>query len=246
VAQQAFSEGAMSIEPLRSQNVGIEPQLRLERIRAPFLSAIAVGIVGLFALWLLDLGIVSRHMAIHIAMMNVVAPLLAVGLGGAGWIGHKRASSAAIWSTTVLQMGLLWAWHSPLVQQAMHASSVLALVLHTGLLLVALAFWSALISAYNRPWQGIIALLMSGKFACLLGALLVFSPHLIIHSPTAEDGKLPEMSALIGDQHLAGLLMLAACPISYILAAIYLTAQEINNLPRLISRGQVYRPYVGK
>jgi putative membrane protein len=86
---------------------------------------------------------------------------------------------------------------------------------------------------------------MSGKFACLLGALLVFSPHLIIHSPTAEHSAMSGMSTLIDDQHLAGLLMLAACPISYILAAIYWTAQEINDLPRYVSRVESYRPSVG-
>jgi putative membrane protein len=184
-------------------------------------------------------------MAIHIAMMNVAAPLLAAGLGSTGWIGHKASSSSAIWSAAILQMALLWAWHSPSLQQATHASSILALVLHTGLLLTAVAFWGVLIAAYDRPWQGILALLMSGKFACLLGALLVFSPHLITHPPAAAHRAMPGMHTLIDDQHLAGLLMLAACPISYILAAIYWTSQEINNLPRHVPRGESYRPSVG-
>jgi putative membrane protein len=97
--------------------------------------------------------------------------------------------------------------------------------LHAGLLIAALAFWSAVIVSASRPWQTILALLISGKLACLLGALLVFSPRLLIETATAGDGA-------IADQHLAGLLMLAACPLSYILAAIVLTAQELGRLQR--------------
>jgi putative membrane protein len=235
----------MLFEPHRSLNIGIRPPPMHARLYAPTVGALAVGTLGIAVLSFLELGLVSRHMAVHIAMMNVAAPLLAAGLGTAGWIGRKASSSAAIWSATILQMALLWAWHSPFIQQAMHTSWILALVLHTGLLLAAVGFWGALIAAYDRPWQGILALLMSGKFACLLGALLVFSPHPIIHLPTAEHSAMPGMGTLIDDQHLAGLLMLAACPISYILAAIYWTAQEITSLPRYVSRGQSYRPSVG-
>jgi putative membrane protein len=235
----------MLFEPHQSLNIGIPPPPMHARLYAPIVSALAVGIIGLAVVSFLDLFLISRHMATHIAMMNVAAPLLAVGFGIAGWLGHKASSTTALWSATVMQMALLWAWHSPFVQQAMHASSALAVVFHAGLLLVAVLFWGVLIAAYDRPWQGILALLMSGKFACLLGALLVFSPHLITHPPAATHSAMPGMNALIDDQHLAGLLMLAACPISYILAAIYWTSQEINNLPRYVSRGESYRPSVG-
>lgn len=235
----------MLFEPHRSLNIAIRPPSMLARLYAPIVSALAVGMLGLAVLSFLDLGLVSKHMAVHIAMMNVAAPLLAAGLGSAGWLGRRASSNAAIWSATILQMAALWAWHSPFIQQATHTSSILAVALHIGLLLTAVAFWGVLIAAYERPWQGILGLLMSGKFACLLGALLVFSHHPIIHLPTAEHSGMPGMGTLIDDQQLAGLLMLAACPISYILAAIYWTAQAINNLQKYVSRCESYRPSVG-
>lgn len=141
-------------------------------------------------------------------------------------------------------MALLWSWHSPPIQYATHASPALALGLHAALLAAAVAFWSAVIASANR-WQPILALLLSGKLACLIGALLVFSPRLLYASICYGQSVDLDTGAALADQHLAGLLMLAACPLSYILAAIVLTTQEIANLPTLSSQARRARHPVG-
>jgi putative membrane protein len=129
-------------------------------------------------------------------------------------------------------MALLWAWHGPPLQYASHTSPVIALVLHSVLLVSAVVFWSAIIASANR-WKAILALLLSGKLACLIGALLVFSPRLLYATICYGSAVNLDPAEALADQHLAGLLMLAACPLSYILAAIILTSQEITTLPQV-------------
>jgi len=196
--------------------------------QAPVISAVAVGVLFVVALAYVEFGPLSTHMLGHITTMNILAPLLAAGLGARGWLGPALASSAVLWSASFIQMVLLWAWHGQDVQDFAHASTAITLLLHAGLLIAALAFWCAVIVSAARPWQTILALLVSGKLACLLGALLVFSPRLLIH--VAGAGHAAPGDGAISDQHLAGLLMLAACPLSYILAAIVLTARQISGL----------------
>lgn len=207
------------------------PDIQRLLLDGPTLSAIAVGAVGIIAVVLVEFGALSSHMAIHIATMNIAAPLLAATMAARGFFRNSGARSAPLWIATLLQMALLWAAHGPAVQQAGHSSPAIGLVLHALLLLVATAFWCAIIVSVARPWQAILALLVSGKLSCLLGALLVFSPRLLIHAPVQTDTH-ASMHVSMADQHLAGLLMLAACPLSYILAAIVITSQEITRLTR--------------
>jgi putative membrane protein len=167
-------------------------------------------------------------MMLHIASMNVVAPLLAASAI------HRRARDVRatwLWIATLIQIVLLWTSHSPAVHNVIVQSPALGLALHGVLFLAALFFWFFLltISAAAR-WQTVPALLLTGKLACLLAALLIFAPRTLYESAghlahAAE--HLPEFRAL-DDQHLAGLLMIAACPLSYLVAAVIITMQLIG------------------
>lgn len=195
------------------------------------ISALAVVALSLVTLTYVEFGPLSSHMLGHIATMNILAPLAAAGLGATGWLGAGVASAAVLWLASIAQMALLWAWHGPAVQHAVHASPAIALILHAALLIAAVAFWCAVLVSAARPWQTILALLLSGKLACLLGALLVFSPRLLIDAGSGAE-VIADADRAISDQHLAGLLMLAACPLSYILAAIVLASQKLKSLQR--------------
>jgi putative membrane protein len=95
-------------------------------------------------------------------------------------------------------------------------------LLWTFILVSAVVFWLSVCSA--RPaqwWQAIVALLVTGKLACLLGALLVFAPRPIYSGHHGFD---------LADQQMAGLLMLAACPLSYVLAGIVVAVETLGKL----------------
>jgi putative membrane protein len=107
--------------------------------------------------------------------------------------------------------------------------------MHATLLIAAIWFWLTLIRLRaEQQWQGILALLITGKLACLLAALLVFAPRPVL---TAH-GHNHALGQALDDQHLAGLLMIVACPASYVLAGILIAV-------RLIGITQTTRSRVG-
>jgi putative membrane protein len=201
-------------------------------------SACAVLVAGAAVLLIYDLGHFSGHMMLHIASMNVAAPLLAAW-AIARWPA-RGIPATWLWSATLAQIALLWTWHSPAVHNVIVHSPALGLTLHGVLFLAALSFWLTLltISAVAR-WQTIPALLFTGKLACLLAALLIFAPRTLyesaahlVHAP----GHLPALD----DQHLAGLLMISACPLSYLVAAVIITVQLIGR-PQTTAAPSVHR-----
>lgn len=197
-----------------------------ERALGTVAGACAVAIAGVIVVGFFPIGLLSGHMATHIALMNIAAPLAAVAMfGRRETLGLARGPST-LWIATVGQLAVLWFAHNPTVHHAMQSHFAAAVAVHGALFMSALVFWVAVVKTVRSRWHAILALLVSGKFACLLGALLVFSPRLIYggHVASASD------AAALADQHLAGLLMIIACPLSYVLTAIILTAQVLGEV----------------
>ena len=195
--------------------------------------ALAVATAGAVILAFVQLGPLSGHMVVHIAAMNVVAPLVAVGISRHYPKHLPRASAGSLWLLTLGQMALLWGSHSPPIHHAAQSSPLTLAALHVALFGSALAFWVCVVAASSH-WQAMLALLVSGKLACLLGALLIFAPRLLFDAAASAHGThaMPFGHATLADQHLAGLLMVAACPLSYVLTAIVLAAQTMTGLER--------------
>ncbi len=191
--------------------------------RAVLVGAMAVPATAVLAVTTPDPGPMSWHMAIHIAAMNVAAPVAAVMAARAGWT-RAWARPQALWAATIVQLIVLWAAHSPFIHDGMQTFAVAAVAVHVLLLLAALTFWLSLVAAETHKWQAMLALLVSGKLACLLGVLLIFAPRPLF----AGHGAHHDHGAALADQHLAGLLMVAACPLSYVLTAVVLAAQAIG------------------
>jgi putative membrane protein len=153
------------------------------------------------------------HMAAHVFIMNALAPFIAVALSRAGLRPPMRRGAFAL--ATAAQIALLYLSHAPKFA-VHHMQSPAGAFLQLALLLAAVAFWCAILNA--NPWRAAAALAIAGKLYCLLGVLLLFSPHVIGGAQGA---------AALDDQRAAGLLMLAICPLSYLAAAVALAAREI-------------------
>jgi putative membrane protein len=198
----------------------VNPGSRLISTEAPpAFGALAVGAAGIAAASLLPLGPLSTHMAIHVGLMNVLAPIAAIllvrkgaALPGAQWL----------WGATAVQLLLLWSAHAPLVHAAAAQSTAFFGSISAALFLAALFFWLAIVSRGAAvPWREIFALLTTAKLACLLGALLAFAPYPLFAGP--------HHPLDLADQQQAGLLMLAACPLSYVLAGVVLAARMLSH-----------------
>ena len=186
-------------------------------------------VVCAMIIWAYDPGPQTRHMILHIVSMNVVAPVLAAFIATRGGLINVRVS--LFWTAAILQIVLLWVWHAPAVYNAITDLPAMQFALHVLLLLAALLFWTSLVTLSGaRRWQAIPALLVTAKLVCLLAALLIFAPRALYgtagHAAHLTE-RLPGWHAL-DDQHLAGLLMIAACPLSYLVPAVIIAVQLIR------------------
>jgi putative membrane protein len=217
--------------------VGSERSLHLRSERLPrvppgasakalLAGAVAVGVCGIPVVSLLPIGPLSAHMVHHIGLMSVLAPLGAVALAP---LVHERIEGlragrgVMLWTAVCAQMALLWAWHAPPLHAATASGAAYAAML-ASLFVAALCFWGGILLLPDRSrWQGIVALLATGKLACLLGALLIFAPR-PLYARTVGHAAAHGLQ----DQQLAGLLMVVACPLSYVLVGIVLSAQMMH------------------
>jgi putative membrane protein len=105
--------------------------------------------------------------------------------------------------------------------------------MHVSLFAVSLWFWASVVAeAEASRWRSLGALLITGKLFCLLGVLLAFAPRPLYAEAAHAHGMNQMAMNLLGDQQLAGLLMLVACPLTYVLAGIIIAARWIAEIER--------------
>lgn len=185
-------------------------------------SAVAVLAAVLLSYGIYDLGPQASHMCLHVVMMNVVAPLLAAA--AVNRIHVSSFTARYLWITTAAQIALLWLMHVPAIHHALMDHSALRTMSYGLLTASALSFWLTLLRIPTpSQWHAIPALAVSGKVFCLLGVLLVFAPRPLY-------GEHDDLAAL-DDHQLAGLLMIVACPMSYLTVALLMTIRLIGGTP---------------
>jgi len=163
-------------------------------------------------------GSLAAHMAVHIVLMNAIAPAIALAFRRqAVRLRLDRRGGVAM----VAQLALIWGWHSPPVMSAAMHSGLLHLAMQASLFAVALWFWGAVVAfAGDARWRAIVILLVTGKVFCLLGILFVFAPRPLFAS----------IGVTLEDQHLAGLLMVVACPATYVAAGVVIAARWLLSM----------------
>jgi putative membrane protein len=191
-------------------------------------AALLVGALAL-AVLRLDAGFLQQ-MVLHILIMGVVAPLSALSLQQLP-AGRRLVGARTLAAATGAQIAVLYFWHLPVPHAAAEGSALVTAAMHSSLALAALWFWLAVL-ARRDIWPAVAALLVTGKLFCLLGMLLVLARRPLLHGGAAVFD--------LREQQLAGLLMLAACPLTYVGVAFALTCLGI---PREIGRpGRRHEP----
>lgn len=192
---------------------------------APVLVGAAVlAIGGAVTVSLVEIGPLSLQMLQHLALMNIVAPVIAVSMCRIG----APMARTTILAPGLLQLFALWAWHAPASQQLVSVSGIAQAALMAALGVVAIWFWRAVVAAAD--WRALGALLLTGKFACLLGALLIFAPRDLYALPGLVLALCATGPSSLADQQLAGLLMITACPLSYLVTGVALAARMLARL----------------
>ena len=184
-----------------------------------------VGLLVLAVAWLGPLpGLAAHyfaaHMGMHVAVVAVAAPLLALAIGGSqrdpvqrwpAWFHPLPAS--------VIELLVIWGWHAPLLHHlSRHHGWALALeqssFLAVSLLLWLSAFGGDAVQRAERSVAGVGGLLMTSMHMTLLGVLLALAPRQLYgHAPASP-----------GDQQWGGVLMLIGGGVSYLAGGLYLLA----------------------
>jgi putative membrane protein len=177
----------------------------------------------------------AAHMAQHVALMMVAAPLLAAGRPmlalsalvpregrarldrwrrsmGTGRSGERRRIVAGLIASTTA----LWAWHTPPAFDAALRSTPVHLMEHAILLATAAMFWSPLIGvarSHRTIGPAVVSLLVGATQSAALGALLTFST-VPWYPPYASAAA--SRAAALADQQLAGLVMWIPAGVVYL------------------------------
>lgn len=193
------------------------------------------GLLVLVAVWLGPLPELARHafwahMTMHMGVVAVAAPLLALGLAGSRYDPvplSPRLLFAPI-PASVLELIVVWAWHAPgLHHAARHSLAGLVAeqgtFLAAGLLVWMSAFGGGALRQGRRAAAGVVGLLLTSMHMTLLGALLALTPRPLYDHTEAFGGLTP-----LEDQHLGGAIMLLVGAVAYLSGGLALTVSLLR------------------
>jgi putative membrane protein len=170
------------------------------------------------------------HMTMHMGVVAVATPLLALGVAGGRLDPVRQAPGLfAPIPASVLELIVVWAWHMPALHHAAR-HGLAGLVAEQGMFLLAgLLVW---LSAFggdawrrgNRTAAGIVGLLLTAMHMTLLGALLALASRPLYAHAEVVAGLTP-----LEDQHLGGAIMLLVGGVSYLCGGLWLTVGLLRN-----------------
>ena len=197
----------------------------------------SLGLLTLAAAWLGPLPAMAReaffaHMTMHMAVVAVAAPLLALAAGGGTLDPARKAPQwFAPIPASIVELVVVWAWHTPALHYAARHHTA-ALIAEQGMFLIAgLFLWLSAVGGdeldtKKRSAAGVVGLLLTATHMTLLGALLALSPRpLYSHAQ-----GLPGLTA-IDDQHLGGAIMLLIGGVSYLVGGLWLIVRLLHYPP---------------
>ena len=173
----------------------------------------------------------SAHMALHMAIVAVAAPLLALGVAGSGLDPVRRAPALfPPIPLSLAELAAVWIWHAPALHRFARENAVgfaaeQGTFLVAGLLVWLSAFGGGVERAQERRGAGIAALLLTSMHMTLLGALLALTPR-----PLYLYMEVCALSPL-DDQHLGGALMIFVGGVAYLAGGVWLTVGLLRHPP---------------
>ena len=198
-------------------------------------AALLAGVLVLALSWLGPLPDLARHafsahMTMHVAVVAVAAPLLALGLSGSRLdpVGRAPRLFAPI-PASIVELVVVWAWHAPALHEAARTTAAAraleqGMFLGAGLLLWLSAVGGGAILRRARAGAGVAGLLFTSMHMTLLGVLFALAPRaLYTHGAPPAGASTP-----LADQHVGGVVMLLVGGLSYLWGGLWLTRQLLQ------------------
>ncbi|MFA5679057.1 MAG: cytochrome c oxidase assembly protein [Pseudomonas sp.] len=193
-----------------------------------------VGFIILASLWLGPLPAMSRtafsaHMLLHLGVVALAAPVLAMGLVRAGLRlpGRPRSWVALAFA---MEMLVVWGWHAPALHEAAARHVGGFVVQQLSFLLVGLAVWWVGLAAQQRSdlVAAMFGFALTLMHMTMLGVLLIMAPKLIYSADLCLGAFGFEQ---LEDQRFGGVLMAAWGGLAYMLGGLVLGYRLLRDLP---------------
>jgi putative membrane protein len=179
----------------------------------------------------------AAHMAMHMTVVAVGAPILALSLAGSAFDPVRvRPVLLAPIPMSIVEFAVAWVWHAPAFHNAARHHAVVLVMEQASFLAAGLLLWLAVFGGDDvqrrfRRGPGIVALLFTSMHMTLLGALFALASRpLFVHAPDALS-----VSSQLADQHLGGAIMLLVGGAAYLLGGLWLTTGVLR---RSVARGE--------
>lgn len=194
-----------------------------------------LGFLVLVGCWLGPLPAMSRtafsaHMLLHLGVVALAAPLIAIGLARSGLRVDKLRHIGA-WTFLVFaaEMLVVWGWHAPLLHAAAAINTWAFVAQQASFLAVGLAVW--LLGFASQSRRGVAAA-MFGFFLTfvhmtMLGVMLIMAPKLIYPAELCLGAFGFEQ---LDDQRFGGILMAAWSGVVYLGGAVALGARLLSTM----------------
>lgn len=188
---------------------------------------LALGLGALALLWAGPLPGLARggshaaHMVLHMGVVALAAPLVALGLAPL-IAGGRLAAPGLLATATLVEAVVVWAWHTPGLHLAARQSAAMMALEQVVFLAAALLVWVPALA--GPPLAGALALFMTAMHMTLLGVLIALTTG---HAGGHDHAGLFGLDAL-RDRQLGGIVMLAAAGGVYLAAGLALAARTLR------------------
>ena len=191
-------------------------------------AAISSGVLVLALAWLGPLPAMlqhsfSAHMALHVTVVGLGVPLLA--LGTMPVFAGRGQGLTPTFAASLLDFMVVWLWHVPSLHHASRSDASVLMLEQASFAAATFLLWSTALA--GPALAGAMALFMTSMHMTLLGALLGLAPRTLYHGHATSSGLDPFL-----DQQLGGMMMMALGGIIYLAAALYLAAQALRPEPK--------------
>lgn len=164
----------------------------------------------------------SAHMALHMGVVAVAAPLLAAGIAGTPY--DPSPAHPILFGplpASLVELVVVWGWHAPALHEAARSNAAVFALEQATFFLSGLLVWTACLghagaSRTGRSLLGTLGLLLTSIHMTLLGALLAFAQR-----PLFGHGDMHGLD----DQQQGGIVMLLVGGASYLLGGLILMAR---------------------
>jgi len=174
----------------------------------------------------------AAHMTMHVTVVAVAAPLVALAIAGTPVDPVPRIPRVlAPIPISLIELVVIWAWHAPALHEVARHHWLAFVVEQVSFFGAGTLLWVAAIGGDDaqrrvRAGGGVAALLLTSMHMTLLGALFALADRPLYQHVGSADAQ-----SAVADQQLGGVIMLLVGGAAYLAGGLLLTMVALRPAP---------------